>query len=87
MDTDDTEDMLFGLSASPEELDDATSDVSDDDILDEVDIDELTLWDEADSPLLMPTYNNAEVDLTTSSQQLTPEVLSTADAMRPYRDR
>jgi hypothetical protein len=91
MDTNDLEDMLFEPHASPENSEDATSGISDDDMLDEADIDEVTLWDEADSPLLLPTYDDVEVnehvDLTTSSQQHALKVLPTSDSIRPDRDR
>jgi hypothetical protein len=89
MDTDDIEDMLFRVGASPQDFEDATSDVSDD-MLDEADMGELTIWDEADSPLL-PTYDKEEVeeylDLAKSSQQSAPKVLSASNSMLPARDR
>jgi hypothetical protein len=88
MDTDDIEDMLFSLGASPQDFEDATSDMSDD-MLDEADMNELTLWGEADSPLL-PTYDEEVeeyLDLATSSKQSAPKVLSASNSMLPARDR
>jgi hypothetical protein len=89
MDLDDMEDMLCGPDASPEDFDDA-SNASSDEILDEADVDELTLWDEADSPLPTPFNTDQEVEeamLPTARPQHKSKGQLAPDAMRTTRDR
>jgi hypothetical protein len=84
MDVDDIEDMLFGLDASQDCIDDATDD-SEDEILGAVHDEELTLWDAGSSPILMAASTDREVeeyiDINVERMQ------HKDDSKRPVRDR
>ncbi|KAL5117393.1 endodeoxyribonuclease [Pleosporales sp. CAS-2024a] len=57
---DEIEDMLFGQCAAVEHLESDAGSFSDDDLLDEADLDELTLWDEMEDTLELPPHTNRE---------------------------
>jgi hypothetical protein len=69
MDTNDIEEMLFARDVSHEFLEDAASDVSEDEMLDGADDEELILWGLEDSPMLMAVHTDhkveSHIDLTT----------------------
>lgn len=91
MDTDGIEDMPFGVDASPQDCEDDTSDITDDELLDETVVDELMLWDEADSPPSMPMDIDREVagfvDLTTAQLQHAPKEQLAYNPVRSGCDR
>jgi hypothetical protein len=61
MDTDGIEDMLFGIDSSQDDFE-GLSDSSVDEMLDDADDDEPSLWDMDDSPLLTPTTTGNDVE-------------------------
>jgi len=91
MDADDIEDLLFGARVSPALFDDIASDISEDELLDEADVDELNPWHGADSPLLMPAYADPEVeeymDLTTAQQPPASKKQCAPGSTQSARDR
>jgi hypothetical protein len=89
MDTDDFEDMLFGLDTSCDGLEDAASDISEDEMLDTPD-DGFNLYSLEDSPSLISAATDHEVDEHINMKE--PEMRSRQeppafDAIRPARDR
>lgn len=88
MDPDGIEDMLFGPDASYNDHEHA-SDVSDDEMLDCAEDDELTSWDLEGDPLLMPTTGHEEEaqDRLTTQAQSSPNDNFSPGAIRPVRDR
>lgn len=89
MDTNDFEDMLFGLDTSCDGLEDAGSDISEDEMLEAAD-GGFNLYSLEDSHLLTPAATGHEVAEHINMKE--PEVRSRQeppafDAMRPARDR
>jgi hypothetical protein len=82
MESDDLEDMLFGLEASQGSFEDAISDFSDDEMLDAPDEEELILWETQEDSLLTPTSIDQQVEGNVGKEQ--PQM---HHRVRPVRDR
>jgi len=91
MDDEGIEDMLFGLDASQSTLAEATTDISDDDMLECFDDDEELLWGLQDDSMLIPAttddQNDEHIDFEDTGVESPEKGPSMLDAMRPARDR
>ncbi|KAH7413687.1 hypothetical protein DE146DRAFT_626820 [Phaeosphaeria sp. MPI-PUGE-AT-0046c] len=82
---DDFEDMLFGIDASHDDLEDFGDEWSDDEILDCVDDYENNIWDAEDSPLPLPSSAGCSSrPLSTGPKH---EVHDSIDVVQTVRDR
>jgi hypothetical protein len=82
------EDMLFGLDAPHNGFEDAGSDDSDDEMLEDMDGEDPNLWDLDDDPLLMPDYEvEQQSDFTAAKPQHCRRETSALNMIQPARDR
>ena len=91
MDDEGVEDMLFGPDTSQGNLEEATTDISDDDMLDCLDDDEELLWGLQDDSMLIPATDDDQhgkhIDFEETGVTSPGKEPSLLDAMRPARDR
>jgi hypothetical protein len=84
------EDMLFGLDAPGSDHEEAASDNTDDEMLEDADDEDPNLWDLDDEPLLMPGTTDHEVEEHTdlmAAQPQHPQKGTSALGAQPVRDR
>jgi hypothetical protein len=87
MDAEDVEDMLFGLDASQDDLEEAASDISDEDMLDGAEADEETLWDLENDAVLTPATSDCRMECGNMDDQCPGEKETSHPVVRTIRDR
>jgi len=91
MDDEGFEDMLFGLDASQSNLEEATTDISDDDMLGCLDDDEELLWGLQDDSMLIPATHDDQhgehIDFEQTGVKGPGKKPSMLDVVRLARDR
>jgi hypothetical protein len=82
------EDMLFGFDTLHDSYEDAGSDNSDDEMLEDVDDEDPNLWNLDDDSLLMPDHEvEQHSDFTATQPQHCRKEASALNMIEPVRDR